>query len=304
MKIPKDSIMHVHVAQAYTPEIVYKVWKKRKIPYIAQIHLDVSPSSLLGKFILEPYKNIFLTKFLKNAERIFVLTKDYKELISSKYSVNKNKIIVIPNGVGEKFFTKRQTRNKILHLLFVGRISIQKNPKRLIESIALCKSKFILDIVGDGELLEETKKLVKEKGLTNVIFHGRKTGDNLIKMYKNSDAFILTSNLEAFPLTILEAMASKLPIIASDVKGNHDIVKHVGILVNPPTPENFAKEIDELFNSKKLYNKLSRKSLEFAKKHKWDKIVEQIEKAYEEVLKEHAHETPKPQKTRKAKTQA
>lgn len=287
MKIPKDSIIHVHTAQAYVPEIVYKIWKKRKIPYVAQVHCDAEPSSWVGRIILNPYKNSFLKRFLKNAKVVLVLTEDYKELIHKKYSIDKNKIIIIPNGVGEEFFTKRKQENKIPHLLFVGRISIEKNLAKLMGSIELCKANFILDIVGDGELLEETKKLVKQKNLKNVIFHGRKNGIDLVNIYKNSNIFISTSNGEAFPLTVLEAMALGLPIIASDVKGNHDVVKNVGILVNPPTPKNFAKEIDRLFTDKKLYSKLSKSSLKFAKEHKWGKIIKEFEQVYHEVLAEH-----------------
>lgn len=285
MKVPQDSIMHVHTAHAYVPEIVYKVWKKRKIPYIAHLHADVGPSSFLGKIILKPYKKIFLKRFLRNASKVIVLTKDYKKLISKKYPIDKKKIIIIPNGVGEEFFTKKKQKNKIPHLLSVGRISIEKNLPRLIESISLCKSKFILDIVGDGNLLQETKKLVRKKGLKNVIFHGRKTGKDLINIYKNSYALISTSNGECFPLTILEAMASKLPIIASDVRGNHDVVKDNGILINPLTPENFAKEIDRLFSDNKLYNKLSKQSLKFAKDHKWDNVIKQLEEVYKKMDK-------------------
>jgi len=286
MKISQDSIIHVHTAQAYVPEKVDKMCKKRKMTYIAQVHGDAEPSSWIGKIILGPYKAIFLKKFLKNAKKVLVLTEGYKELIHKKYSIDKNKIIVIPNGVGEEFFIKNKSKNKISHLLFVGRISIEKNLPRLIESVNLCKSKFILDIVGDGELLNLAKKLVKQKNLKNIIFHRRKTGKDLINFYKNSDAFISTSNGEAFPLTILEAMASKLPIIASDVKGNHEVVKNVGILVNPPTPENFAKQIDNLFLDKLLCTKLSKQSLQFAKNHNWNKIIEQTEQVYKEVLDE------------------
>lgn len=285
MKIPQDSVIHVHVAQAYVPEIVYKIWKKRRISYIAQIHIDAEPSSFLGGLILNPYKKIFLKRFLKHAKKVLILTEDYKGLISKKYSIDKNKMIIIPNGVGKEFFTNKTSKNKIPHLLFVGRMSIQKNLKRLIESIALCKSKFVLDIVGEGELLEEIKRLVKQKHLKNVIFHGKKIGKDLINIYKSSDAFILTSNEEAFPLTILEAMSSKLPIIASDVKGNHEVVKDIGILVNPPTPKNFAQKIDNLFSDKEVYNKLSKQSLQFALEHKWDNIIKKIIEEYNNILK-------------------
>ena len=283
MKIPQNSIIHVHTSQAYVPEIVHQVWKKRKIPYIAHVHGDPDPSSIIGKIILNPYKKIFLKRFLKDAKKIIVLTKGYKDLFNKKYSIDKSKIIIVPNGVGDNFFTNNRKRSNIPHLLFVGRISIEKNPKRLIESFSLCKSKIILDIVGDGVLLEETNILANEKGLKNVVFHGRKTGKDLIKLYQSSNAFISTSNGEAFPLTVLEAMASRLPIIASNVKGNNEVVKNVGILVNPPTPENFAKEIDRLFLDKRLYDKLSKQSLEFAKEHTWDRVIKQIEYLYKDI---------------------
>jgi glycosyltransferase involved in cell wall biosynthesis len=286
MKIPKDSIIHVHVAQAYVPEIVYKVWKKRKIPYIAQIHCDIEPTSFLGKIILSPYKNIFLKKFFKHAENVTVSTEFYKERISKKYSLDKNKIIVIPNGVGEEFFTECAVKNKVPHLLYVGRISPEKNPLKLIESAALSKSKFILDVVGDGDLFEEIKRLANKKNLKNVIFHGKQTGKELIKLYQNADAFISTSEGEIFSLTILEAMASGLPIIASDVRGNDTLVKGVGILVNPPAPENFAREIDFLLSDKELCKKLSEQSLKFAKEYNWDSVINKFEDVYKKINNE------------------
>jgi glycosyltransferase involved in cell wall biosynthesis len=288
MKIPQDSVMHVHIAQAYVPEIVYKVWKKRKIPYIAQFHCDTEPSSFMGRLILEPYKKIFLKKFLKNAKIILALTEDYKTLIHKKYNINKNKIKVIPNGVRKEFFIKDKSENKIPHLLFVGRISIEKNIPKLIDAVTLCKSKFILDIVGEGYLLDETKKLVRERELGNVIFHGRKTGEDLIKIYKNSDIFILPSKKESFGMTLLEAMATRTPIIASNTLGIKSVIKNKynGILIEP-TPEKIAEAIERLLKNSKLREILVKNGLNEVKKYSWDKIVEQTEQVYNKVLTEH-----------------
>lgn len=287
MKIPQDSIMHAHTAQAYVPEVIYKIWKKRKIPYAAQVHIDAEPSSFIGKMLLKPYKKIFLKKFLKNAKIVLVLTEDYKKIIMDKYDISDNKIAVIPNGVGEEFFTKNKSKNKIPRLLFVGRISIEKNLPRLIESIALCKSNFILNIVGEGELLEKTKMLAKQKNLKNVIFHGRKTGKDLISMYRDSDIFILPSKKESFGLVLLEAMATRNSIIASDISGIKSVIKknYNGLLIEP-TPENIAEAIEKLIKSPKLRKILAKNGLKEAKKYSWDKIVSKFERAYLEILNE------------------
>ena len=205
-----------------------------------------------------------------------------------KYKIKEDKIQIIPNGVGEQFFTKRKSKNKIPHLLFVGRVSIQKNPIRLIKSISLCESKFILDIVGDGELLKETKELVKQKNLKNVIFYGRKTGKDLVKMYQNADIFISTTNQESFGITYLEAMASGLPIITTDLPAVRNIIKngYNGLLVEP-TPEKIAEAIEKLIKNPKLRQRLAKNGLKEVKKYSWDKIVKQTEQVYREVLEEH-----------------
>ena len=271
MKIPKDSIMHVHIAQAFVPEIVYSIWKKRKIPYVAHIHIDVEPSSWIGKIILKPYKRILLKKFLKNAIKIIVLTEDYKELINKKYRIDKSKIIVVPVGI----------KNELIHLLFVGRVSAQKDLKLLIKSIAICKSKLILDIVGDGDLLKETKELAEQNNINNIVFHGRLTGKNLVKTYQNSDIFISTTKQESFGITYLEAMASGLPIITSNVLGVRNVVKngYNGLLVEP-TPQKIADAIEKLIANPKLRKKLAQNGLKEVKKYSWKEIIKQFERVY------------------------
>jgi glycosyltransferase involved in cell wall biosynthesis len=301
MKIPQDSIIHVHIAQAYVPEIVYKVWKKRKIPYVAQIHSDVDASSIFGRLFLNIYKKIILRRFLKNAKNIFVLTSDYKEIISKKYGIEKNKISIIPNGVREEFFIKRKKRKIASKLLFVGRIVKSKNPFDLIRTIEICNSRINLDIVGEGGLVEETKKLVKERKLKNITFHGKKEGKELVLMYKNADIFVSNTSKESFGITYIEAMASGLPIITSNIPAVRNVVKdnYNGILCEQ-TPEAFAQAIDKLIKDKKLRETLSKNGLKEVKKYSWDKIVKQTEDVYKEVLKEHN----KQNETKKSKTKA
>jgi glycosyltransferase involved in cell wall biosynthesis len=283
LTIPKDSIIHLHVAQAFVPEIVYLVSKIKKISYVLHLHADVGPSGKLG-FLLPFYKNVILKRILKSSRKIIVLNNNYKTLVNRKYHILEN-ITVIPNGINEEFFIdKRITSSRYTNLLFVGRLSIEKNVSKLVEAVSLLESRVVLDIVGDGEKRNEIEKLILDKKLKNVILHGKKTGKDLIKFYKNADIFLLASDYEGLPLVLLEAMASGTPIIVSDVIGIRELVGKTGILVNPPTPENFAKAINNLIEDKKLRNTLSVSGREKAKGYDWDKIIEKFEDVYREVL--------------------
>ena len=286
LKMSKESIMHVHIAQAFVPEVVYLVSKIKKIPYIAHVHGDSKPSGKFG-FLLPLYKKLFIKKILSKAEKVICLSKDYKQFINKKYGINESKIIVIPNGVSEKFFiNKAKKLNKIPNLLFVGRLSVEKNIPKLIEATSLLKNKVILHIVGEGEKKEELKKLILDKRIKNIILHGKKTGKELIDFYKHADIFLLASSCEGLPLTLLEAMASGTPIIASNIRGIREIIGNVGILVSPPTSENFTREIDKLIENKKIREKLAEKGRKKAKNYDWNKIVEKFENVYREALNE------------------
>ena len=292
MRIPKDSIMHVHVSQPLVPEIAWLVSKLRGIPYVAHIRGDPDKSGKLG-FLLPFYKKIFLKRVLKDSNKVIVLTKDYKYFISKKYNLSLKKITSIPNSTNFSIIqNNKKENNPKKKLLFVGRLSVQKNIPVLLESFnRLIKRNhnLELDIVGDGEEKEDIINFINKNGLNNkVILFGRLEGKKLKKMYKNSDIFLLVSKDEGFSTTLLEAMATSTPIIASDILGTRSVIKkgYNGLLVKP-TPENIAEAIEKLIKNPKLRERLAKNGLKEVKKYSWNKIIAQTEKVYREVLKEH-----------------
>jgi glycosyltransferase involved in cell wall biosynthesis len=138
---------------------------------------------------------------------------------------------VIPNGVdineileakdtsleGEEFSYFRLPYTHTI--TFVGRLSPEKNLFRLISAFSLVKSHFsnsLLLIIGDGPLLGELRLHAINENVENSIkFLGYK--DNVIKFLKNSDALVIPSLSEGFPITLLEAMTVGTPVIATDV---------------------------------------------------------------------------------------
>ena len=128
--------------------------------------------------------------------------------------------------------------------------------------------------------------LAKNLGIDkNVKFLGSKNYKELASIYNLADIFVLASRQEGLPLVLLEAMASGIPVIASDVVGNHEYVGAAGILVSPQTPEKFAGEIDRLIDNKSLYEKLAQEGIKKSQKLNWPKIIHKFEKVYSQVSK-------------------
>ena len=109
------------------------------------------------------------------------------------------------------------------------------------------------------------------------VFKGKLYGETLIKEYKSSHLFVLPSLYEGMPLTLLEAWASKLPVLVTKVGENPFIVKEGinGWLVKPADLKNLAKKIKRVINMDR--NKLraigERNYKEVEKKYDWDKII-------------------------------
>lgn len=291
--LPKNFIMHVHISQPFVPEIVWIISKIRNIPYIAHIHSDVGPSGILG-FLLPLYKRVFLKPVLLSASKIVVPTLDYVNLISNKYKVSLNKICVVPLGIDHtSFYQSSINMHKPARLLFVGRLQIQKNLPLLVKSfhylVNHSKLDVELNIVGDGEDREKIYKLIKALGLTNRIhLLGKLQGKDLYKMYSSSDIFVLTSSYESFGIVLIEAMASGLPIVVSNIPSVRNVVvnEKTGLL-SQLSEKDFALNITRILTNSSLQKKLIANGLKEVKKYNWDNIVLKYQNLYTEVKNEY-----------------
>jgi len=283
--LPRHSLIHLHAAQAFTPEVVYVISKLRRIPYITHIHLDVDPSGPLG-FLLGPYKKFFFKKVLKSAAKLICVSEAQKKSIAAKYALPLEAIVVIPNGVAEEYFIEEKTReNAVPRLLFVGRLAVQKNLPLLIEAISHMQESTILDIVGDGELRKDVEDLIQKYGLQNVQLHGKKTGKELLEFYKSADISVLPSFKEAgASLSMLEALAARLPIVAADSPEVREMLADCGVLVQDAKPITYAKALDALLSDKDTLRNLRVLSVQKARNYSWGNLLNSIESVYKGVI--------------------
>lgn len=284
LRTDRDSLLHIHLSHVYTELTVFAVAKLRRLPYVAHFHMDVDVSGRFG-VIFKLYKKTLLPFVIRRAAQVITLSEEQRQLVIERYKAKPERVCVIPNGASAEFFsTKRRTfRSKPVKLLFVGRFALQKNVPRLLKALPLIKNPVELHLVGDGEKRSEIEGLIKQLSLQNVKLHGRQGGRKLIASYEDADIFVVPSDREGMPLTLIEAAASGLPIVASKVQGLREFVGSVGVLVDRPSPKNFAREIDKLIDNPNRLKSLSAASRKWANDYSWSNLVKEIERVYAEA---------------------
>ena len=208
------------------------------------------------------------------------------------------KIIAVHNGVLD---TSVDTGNKNprpesapVKIVMVARFQSQKDHHNLVEALSSLKDlNWELDLLGPGPLLEKTREQVKRHGMSEkVIFHGEV--NNVPEFLSQSDIFALISKWEGFPLSILEAMAHSLPIIASDVGGVSESVKNEynGYLVPRGDVQKVRSALKALIQDKDLRKKYGANSrILFKEQFEFEKMVESLLNNYNKVI-ENRKEAP------------
>jgi len=202
------------------------------------------------------------------------------------------KIIAVHNGVLDTSIdtvnNNPRSENAPLKIVMVARFQSQKDHHSLIDALSGLKDlNWELDLLGPGPLLEKTREQVKKHNLSDkVIFHGEV--NNVPDHLAQSDIFALISKWEGFPLSILEAMAHSLPIIASDVGGVSESVKdkYNGYLVTRGDVKMVRSALKSLIQDEGLRKKYGDNSRTlFKEKFEFEKMVELLLINYKKVIK-------------------
>jgi glycosyltransferase involved in cell wall biosynthesis len=193
------------------------------------------------------------------------------------------RISFVPNGTEERFFTTREYADKpLLGLLYVGTWLDRKGVFYLAEAFRLLAKRVPgarLTIAGclASEDAVKTFFAPEVRDRVSVIpFVARTEMPNL---YAKSDIFVFPSLVEGMPLTLLEAMATAMPVVTTNVCGMADVVEDGvnGVLVPPADAESLAKAIEKLCNSAELRKRIGRQAQETMRRYTWDHVVEGLE---------------------------
>ncbi len=195
-------------------------------------------------------------------------------------------IDIIYNGIDTKEFGPKNSifataENKPLEIICVSRITARKGIKYLIEAVKKLTEEKLnvgLKIIGEGDAKESLKNMTESLKIKNrVEFLGMIEHEKLPKKYQRADVFVLPSLNEGMSNTLLEALSSGLPVVATDTGGTKELVMdgENGFIVRKKNHIDLAEKIEKLAKDGVLREAMGRKSREKAEKMGWDKVAEQ-----------------------------
>jgi glycosyltransferase involved in cell wall biosynthesis len=282
VRLPRKTVIHLHISQAFLPEAVLAAHLLRGLPYLAHLHLDFGASGR-GGFLLRAYKPLLLGPVLRAAASVVVFTAEQRAAVMARYRLNPARVAVLPNGVHQRFFC---TAQRLLHekprLLFVGRLSVQKNIPLLLHALDGVSERFETTLVGDGDQGRMLRETADRLRLQNVRFHGRADNAELRGLYQDADVLVLPSEREGMPLVLLEALAVGLPIVATDIPGNRDVVLpgRTGLLVPPSDPAQLRRALLEVTGDAQRYQRMSEAARARAARYSWTSVGAEFERLY------------------------
>ncbi len=269
------------------------------IPHITSIHGTdihlVHTRKVFHPFMkMIAYYSQYITANSSHTHRLFM------EVISS----TQTKTAIIPMGIHPEQFSGQSyvKKKKRITILFVGRLIQWKGVTYLIHAIKLVISRgwdVHLNIIGNGPEKEELQQFTHTLGIpSNVHFLGNMERKQLLSQYKNADLFVLPSivyknQTEGLGVVLLEAMASGVPVIGSNIGGIPDIIKDDvnGLLVPPGDPQALADAIIRILKNPDLAERFRKAGQETVRdRFSWDVITDQFVEVYQEILKESHHE--------------
>lgn len=254
----------------YKPDIIHT--HRYLLPYvsIASLFMNVKRVHTIHNIAKHEssFKNRVINWFLfktKFVTPVAISTK-IQDSISSTYNLRKKNIPVIFNGINLLRCIPKSTYDfsEKIEIIHIGRFADAKNHSNLVDAIWLIHTKYRnihLSCYGKGELFDEINMKIKRLGMEEfVTLHGVKT--DVYSYLSRSDIFVLPSLWEGAPITIIEAMASGLPIVTTDVGGigEYIIDNITGIIVNID-PQSIAKGIEKLIIDQSLRTRLGHNAL-------------------------------------------
>jgi glycosyltransferase involved in cell wall biosynthesis len=223
----------------------------------------------------------------RGAYRVVANSADLRRLALA--SVPGTRIEVILNGTHPSTVLAypRETRTGV-RVLTVSRLIARKGLDTLIRALQRTPHDLLsLDIAGDGPDAEELKRLVRSSGLADrVRFHGFADRAALAKLHESADVFVLSSRSESCSMALLEAMAAGLPLVATSVGGNSEIVRdgYNGLLFKPQDDEALAAALRTLAGNPALRQRFGGASRSLAvQRFSWHAVARRYEMIFLEA---------------------
>lgn len=277
------------------------------VPQILTIH-DIIPysvreSSFLDDKIYATFKELTASS-IKNSSLIITISRFSQKEIIKRFSVAKNKIVVVLNGsdfersgVGienEKEYLEKNELNRGQYFVYVGGFYKRKNINRVVQAFKIFSNmhpNFKLVVTGANDSNDYEKKQFKifekeVKGCEKIISYlGYVSNEEKNSLVKNSAALIYPSYYEGFGLPILEAMHLGVAVLCAKASSLPEVGGDIPFYFDPFSIDDIATAMEKLVCNQKLASKKIIQGKKRALQYSWNKTFRKVNKIYQELVK-------------------
>ena len=270
-------IVHIHEPLVPFISIFSLIFSKNKT--VLTFHSTIKKSWMfkVWGFIFKPW--------LYKKDCFIAVSKSAKDsLLNYNYNLN---VEIHPNGVANALFKNQQNQKKDkIKILFVGRNEERKGAEILLKAFQIMKKNNIkksFELVLIGQDID--KLINKYPSIEQCKFIGHTEGEKLYKHYFDSDILCAPAiENESFGIILIEAMASKNVVVASDISGYKELINNKnGILFKNKDIHDLANKLTLLIENDNLRFNLKNNGYEFSKNYKWEYVAKKIFKTYKKL---------------------
>lgn len=290
LDIKAYNVIHAHTL--FTDgHIAYKIKQKYGIPYLVAVrNTDVNT---FFKYMIHLRK--IGINILKEAEKVIFLSESYKNIVIDKYIPVRlkqeilGKSEIIPNGIDDFWLNNKKNKIEIpktqkLRLIYAGVINKNKNVTATIQAIEILKKKnFNIEFTVVGRIDDKSiyQQIVEKPYVTYI---EPKPKEELLRIYRANDVFVMPSITETFGLVYAEAMSQGLPVIYTKGQGFDGQFKEgqIGYSVVFNDPVDIADAIEKVLLN---FHEISNKCVQLSSKFNWNEIANEYINIYDQCIK-------------------
>lgn len=275
----QPNVLHANSLHFQTSVAAAFLQRRTRVPMVATMQLarpvDLPAALRVATSIYEQS----VGRFIVGSSSAVIAVSEAVSRHAQRLGASRNRIHLVPNGVDHDRFHPRPRTGDGLErplVLCVGRLIANKGPQVLIEALGRPPgTKADVVFVGDGPMRGELERRVEELGLRDrVRFEGQSY--DVAGWLQQADVLVRPSFTEGLPLTVLEAMASRVCVVASDIAGNADLVRdgESGLLFPVGDAGALAAALDRAISDPQERGRLAERGWEASRTYSWDACAE------------------------------
>lgn len=282
LKLHEQKAYDLLITQEFAAPAGKKIKQSINIPWLVSIHGMFWSAEWLRARPAQWYLFFRVRRAIRSADAFRVNNEIIAEKLLS-WGIEKP-VLVQPTAIDIKnFLSSEKPENPVPKILYVGRLSPEKNVEMLITAVLAIPQWFELEIVGSGQEERRLKKFAHDAA--RIQFFGRQTTRQLPEIYRRADIFVLPSNTESFGQVLLQAAAAGCAIVATRTPGASSIIRDgvTGILTEIGDREGLKAAIERLIVDKDLRLRLAVAARKMADAYSQDEAVHKLISFWKEI---------------------